>query len=238
MKRLSKIIIESVVLTVFIVAIASNRPSNDVAIATEKIPTAGICKALQCPKIEKAEDAVKIKKNERYIVQIAGEIAEKYVEIQGEITEHVADLSKIEQNVPNWECGCKSATKTHMSYRAITSKCSPQYKLQQSAFTSDCGIRMIGNRYMVAVGTHYADKVGQEITVIMCSGEQIQCVVGDFKADSHTDESHRYHVGGYENGKYYAGDGSVIEFIVDTSTYSTEKIPNEFDGAIWAIRAE
>lgn len=51
-------------------------------------------------------------------------------------------------------------------------------------------------------------------------------------------KTHRYHVGGYDKGIYYEGDGSVIEFVVDTDVYKPKKIPKEFDGKIHSIYAE
>lgn len=237
---LAKIILESLALASAIYAICFFSPdaSDHHACDASAFPASGICKAVAPPKIEAP---LRAEKNDRCIVEVKGVIGEKYAEIQGEITERKqkpADLSKIEPNVPNWKSGCHSSTKTHMSYTAITSKNSPQFKLQQAAYTDTSGIRMVDDRYMIAVGTYYADFVGQDLNIVMKNGEQIKCIVGDFKADSHTDDMHMYHIGGYENGAYYAGDGSVIEFIVDSRIYSTKTIPTEFSGEIHAILKE
>lgn len=149
------------------------------------------------------------------------------------------DLSKIKSNVPNDIKGCKSYKKTHMSYTAITCKSSDQYKLQRKAYTDKkSGIRMVDDYYLIAVGSYFADHVGEKLVVTMESGKQIPCMVGDFKRNDHTDRTHRYHTGGYDDGIYYEGDGSVIEFVVDTDVYKPKKIPKKFDGKIHSIYAE
>lgn len=149
------------------------------------------------------------------------------------------DLSKIKSNVPNDTKGCKSYKKTHMSYTAITCKSSDQYKLQKKAYTDKkSGIRMVDDCYLIAVGSYYADYVGEKLIVTMENGKQIPCMVGDFKRDDHTDKTHRFHTGGYDKGIYYEGDGSVIEFVVDTDVYEPKKIPKKFDGKIHSIYAE
>ena len=150
-----------------------------------------------------------------------------------------ADLSQIRSNVPNSEKGCKSYKKTHMSYTAITCRSSDQYKLQKKAYTDKkSGIRMVDGYYLIAVGSYYADHVGEKLIVTMESGKQIPCMVGEFKSNRHTDKTHRYHVGGYDHGVYYPPDGSVIEFVVDSDVYKTKKIPKKFDGNIYAIYDE
>ena len=44
--------------------------------------------------------------------------------------------------------------KAYMSYTAITNTSSPQYKLQQQAYTGNYGIRMVDDRYCIAVGSY------------------------------------------------------------------------------------
>ena len=98
---------------------------------------------------------------------------------------------------------------------------------------------MVDGRYCVAVGTYYAKNVGDYIDVYMENGNVIPCIVADFKADIHTDKSNRYHTGGYWKGRYYEGDGSVIEFVVDTKIHKdNDMIPEEFEGNIWAILSD
>lgn len=177
---------------------------------------------------------------ERVLVKAVDSTEPEPITIQGEIGVKQpvsADITRIPSNVPNSESGCKSYKKTHMGYKAITCKTSPQYRLQQEAYTDkESGIRMVDDCYLVAVGSYYADHVGEKLLVTMESGKQVLCMVGEFKSNRHTDPSHRYHTGGYEDGVYYPGDGSVLEFVVDSSIYSTDKIPEVFEGRIHSIR--
>lgn len=98
--------------------------------------------------------------------------------------------------------------KSYMDYRCITDTHSAQYRLQQHAETDENGLRTYNGRYMIAVGTYYGE-VGDNLTVTLDTGVSFDCVIGDIKADSTTDETNRYHP--------MADDkGNLIEFIVDT----------------------
>jgi hypothetical protein len=94
--------------------------------------------------------------------------------------------------------------KAYMSYRAITSTNSPQYKLQQRAYTGNYGIRMVDDRYCIAVGSYYTTKIGTKIDVLMENGTVIKCVLADCKANKHTDSTNRANP-----------NGGIVEFIVD-----------------------
>lgn len=94
--------------------------------------------------------------------------------------------------------------KSYMPYTAITNKSSPQYKLQQLAYTGDYGIRMVNGRYCLAVGSYYTTKIGTYIDLVLANGTIIKCILADCKADAHTDTTHRQNP-----------NGSITEFIVD-----------------------
>lgn len=107
----------------------------------------------------------------------------------------------------------KGYAKTYMSYRSITCKTSTQYKLQHSpsTFSGLDGFRKYIDSdgmvfYMIAVGTYYG-RVGNKLTITMENGTAFNAIVGDQKANIHTNSTHQWCV----------KDGSVIEFIVDTS---------------------
>lgn len=142
-------------------------------------------------------------------------------------------------NVPNEEDGCKSWNFTYMGYRSVTSKSSPQYKLLygDTCYTDpSSGIRMVGDRYCIAVGTYYAPSIGTKLDLVMKNGSIIKCIVGDFKSDAHTDSTNRYHTGGMDRGIYYPGDGSVAEFIVDKAVFqNTDQYPKEASGSILKV---
>lgn len=100
-----------------------------------------------------------------------------------------------------------SGFKSYMPYTSITSKSSPQYKLQQSAYTGTYGIRQYGNRYCVAIGTAFNADVGTYFDLILENGAVIPCIVADIKANNHTDS----------NNMVTIANGCLTEFIVDSS---------------------
>ena len=92
-------------------------------------------------------------------------------------------------------------------YTAITSKSSPQYKLQhQYAYTGNYGIRMVNGRYCVAIGSYFKCTIGQYFTLVLKNGTKIECVKGDEKADKDTD---------YKN--IFSGNGCMSEFLISKS---------------------
>lgn len=110
-------------------------------------------------------------------------------------------INYIDKYVPN-----NKGFKSFMPYQAITSKSSPQYKLQRSyAYTGNYGIRQANGRYCVAVGSYYASEIGTYIDLYLQNGEIIPCILSDQKADIHTDSKH---IKTKDNG-------CVSEFIVD-----------------------
>ena len=104
--------------------------------------------------------------------------------------------------------------KTYMDYRKITNKNSKQWELQEQAWTEGRGFRKIGEHFLVAVGTFYADEVGKELLIELEGGQQIKAIVGDIKQDRHTDPTNRY----------VPINGNIVEFIVDTEKLDPEVI--------------
>ena len=102
-----------------------------------------------------------------------------------------------------------TSMKSYMSYKTITDKTSEQYKLQhyKNVYTDSEGFRRIGDNFIVAIGTYFNCNVGQEVVVRLSSGSTFKAIVGDIKANIHTDgDMHVQH----------NVDGSVIEFLVDS----------------------
>jgi len=97
---------------------------------------------------------------------------------------------------------CSTSTfKSWMDFRAITSKSSVQYKLQQSATTDkNYGFRMIDGNILVAMGPQYGP-VGSKYIIQFEDGKVINAMIGDIKHQGCTSD-----------------DGSMIEFIVDSNT--------------------
>lgn len=96
--------------------------------------------------------------------------------------------------------------KSYMPYKAITDSSSKQFKLQQMAITSENGIRIVNDRYCVAVGTAINADVGTYIDLVLENGTIIPCIVGDIKSDQHT----------LSDQITTASNGCVSEFIVCT----------------------
>lgn len=105
--------------------------------------------------------------------------------------------------------------KTYMDYRTITDTSSVQYDLQQDAYTDSMGIRRIGSDVCVALGTGYADSCGERFEITLDSGNSFTAIVGDIKADTHTDPTNRY-------VELWEGHGDMVEFIVDTAKLDDE----------------
>ena len=64
---------------------------------------------------------------------------------------------------------------------------------------------MVEGRYCIALGSYFTTTIGQYIDIVLANGTVIPCILGDQKADAHTDSLHVAH----------RTDGSVVEFIVD-----------------------
>lgn len=126
-------------------------------------------------------------------------------------SEQVSDLSQAEKEkqktfeVPDGDTSFKS----YMDYRAITNICSDQFKLQQECVTDSHGLRRYGDDYVIAVGSYYSKNIGDRLTITLDNGSSFTAVVGDFKANKHTDSTNRYYA-------MSGGKKNVIEFIVDT----------------------
>lgn len=122
------------------------------------------------------------------------------------------DPHMIQKTVPAGD----TSFKTYMSYEAITNTQSMQYELQKSAETDKNGLRIIDGYYCVAMGSYYAESIGDKLVIELESGCRINVIIGDFKADKYTDETNRYTDVYDNNGNFISHN--VVEFIVDMST--------------------
>lgn len=132
----------------------------------------------------------------------------------------------IEKNVPSG-----NEVKKFERYTLLTQW--KQAELQTLAHTDKNGMRKVGERYCVALGSYYTTEIGTKLDLVMAGGNVIPCVLGDVKSDMHTDSLH-------QRGR---NGGCVAEFIVDDDKLPTEArtrgsvhwIP-EFAGEIRSIR--
>ena len=133
----------------------------------------------------------------------------------------INSVSLVECKVPDID----SKKKTYMDYRTITDRSSKQYEYQQGATTSTEGLRMYDGCYMVALGTFYADYIGQRFIIVLESGEVIKAIVGDFKANQHTDDTNRY----------IEHNNNIVEFIIDTKIISEKVLTSGDVGCIIGV---
>lgn len=127
-----------------------------------------------------------------------------------EISENAEDENEVFLPVslyPLPENDTYSGMKSYESFTAITDTNSAQYALQSLAYTDDDAFRKVDGRYLVAIGTYFDAPVGAVIDIILENGTVIPCIVGDIKADEHTDY-----------WCVYSANGCATEFIVDAKT--------------------
>lgn len=144
---------------------------------------------------------------------------EKDVMSQAEI-----EALKKSQYIPD---GANSSNITWMAYQAVTAKGSAQYKLLygEDAYTDEeTGLRMVDGCICAAIGTGWGTVIGDKFDVYMKNGNVFHCIMGDAKADIHTDEL---------THKYQAFDGSVLELIRDSG--HELKYPDGMSGGIERI---
>lgn len=112
----------------------------------------------------------------------------------------------IEKDVPP-----NNSFKSYMDADTITSRNTDQYKLKAKyVLDSQTGIWTVDKRYCIAVGSHYTQSIGTYIDVVMENGNVLQCILGECKRNRDTDYTNRQNP-----------NGSVVEFIVDTSSMPT-----------------
>ena len=119
---------------------------------------------------------------------------------------HKDYISKKQNKYKEYSVPETSGFKSFMSYKAITSKSSPQYKLQhEKAYTGKNGIRQVDGRYCVAVGSYFTDEIGTLFDLVLKNGTIIPCILADQKADKDTDSQNIV----------TRHNGCLSEFIVD-----------------------
>lgn len=129
--------------------------------------------------------------------------------VSSKTNDQVSDKDKIIKAYPHREF------KSYMSWKALSPESKQGQFSAQATPDPETAIMMYNGRYLVALGFAYADEVGQEIDIVMESGQVIPAVVGDFKAEEHTDE----------HNSTQRWDGSVVEFIVSDNE-AAKKVTN------------
>lgn len=127
-----------------------------------------------------------------------------YVEEEPKINDVKDEEVKLEFEL--YDAPYTSGFKSYMDYRKITTVTSPQYILQNEyAYTGNYGIRMVNDRYCIAVGSHFTTEIGQYIDLILENGTVIPCILADQKADIHTDDDNIVTI----------ANGCMSEFVID-----------------------
>lgn len=104
-----------------------------------------------------------------------------------------------------------NTTKTVLPYKAF-GKNTNQAKLQSLCQTNEVGLRVYDGRFTIAIGTYFNTAIGQYFDLVLENGTVIPCIMGDLKADIHTDS----------RGLFTEASGCMTEFIVDR-TYLPNK---------------
>lgn len=136
---------------------------------------------------------------------------------------------------------CDTNFKSYMSYRALTVKNSPQYKLQQHCWTDKMGLRRQTDDYVIAVGTYYSNTIGDRFLIELDNGFTFTAIVGDIKANRHTNPTNQYTA--VYNWDDSFKSANVIEFLVDIP-YLPREVKNlgtvssieDFDGNIVSMK--
>lgn len=145
-----------------------------------------------------------------------GYCPQQYIEddkvLYGEIIEiedvriPISETPKIETVSLSLPSQTNGKFKTYMDYRAITSRSSPQYKLQQQAWSDDKGFRRVGDDYCIALGSFYGTQIGTRYKIVLDTGYEFTGILSDCKANKHTNSTHQY----------IPKNGNIVEFVVDT----------------------
>lgn len=115
-----------------------------------------------------------------------------------------------------------SSFKTWMNYKAVTNTRSDQYKFintygfadsegfMRCAKDEDFGIEQ--DYYLIALGSYYGTIIGTKYRITLDTGNVFYGVLGDCKADKHTNSTNQY----------IPSNGNIVEFIVDTSILNSK----------------
>lgn len=108
-----------------------------------------------------------------------------------------------------------SSWKTWMDYRKITNRTSNQYKFVEKWAWSDydgfmrcdgeSDLGITDNYYVIALGSYYGTTIGTKYRITTDTGNVFYGVLGECKADIHTNYTHQY----------ATDNNDVVEFVVN-----------------------
>lgn len=185
---------------------------NQIKKEPKKLTKAGQLVVLFIVLITTLYNTVQIKTTRAEMIEVQDQLNEVQDDIKQAkweleaIHEHAADVNSyyLENSEPWIEyetfqaCDSASTFKSYMSYKRITETTSKQYALQLKSDTNSDGMRTTHDRVQIAIAGF---NVGDMLNIKLSSGNIVNVIVGDIKAD--TDCLH--------------SDGSLVEFIVDVA---------------------
>lgn len=110
--------------------------------------------------------------------------------------------------------------KSYMDYRAIEIPTSAQYKLLSIYGYTDNGFRKVNGRYCIAVGSYFNTSIGQYIDLILENGVVIECIMGDLKADIHTEDNNIFTTLNKCCSEFIIDKDSLDAFVASTGNIS------------------
>ena len=190
---------------VFLIPTKTNSTKNIVPEKIEKVKKNVKSKRKEKKKPEKNDKSKKeepiVEENPQTTEPVEAEVVvEEPAPVSEEATSSVVNTSNNNTIVPYPH----SDFKTYMYGSAVTNTASAQYQLISRAYVGDYGIMMVDGCYLVAMGTAYANYIGQRYQVTFETGQVINVMIGDVKQNIHTDQ---YNSAG-------AANGDLLEFIV------------------------
>ena len=104
-------------------------------------------------------------------------------------------------------------------YRCYSLWYTPHYRLQQSAWTDEQGLRRYNDDYIVALGSFYSTDIGDRFKIILDTGKTFTVILGDGKVDADCDSKNMY-----TPCIDYGGNAAanLIEFVIDESVLASE----------------
>jgi hypothetical protein len=193
-------------LLVICVSVLATGTSDETAINKESSNT--IC-------TEKlATKKVKKKKNEVAESSKPKEPKETLAETEVICTEEPTEKVSIPTDINIYDVSpYASSFKSYTNYQLL-SKSSTQWNQIQchsDAYTDQNGLRKVGDYYCIAMGSYYTNTLG-DIFEIHTTGGIFKGIICDWKADAHTDSTHRY----------TEHNGCMVEFYVDMNCLNSK----------------
>lgn len=102
-------------------------------------------------------------------------------------------------------------------YRCYNLWYTPHYRMQQSAYTDNDGLRRFNQDYVVALGAFYSTDIGDRFKVTLENGNEFTIILGDGKDPADCDPDNMYTPCVDYDGTSCA---NVLEFIIDSDVMS------------------